>query len=138
MKPEKLNLYIGGYFGTSYGVEFERGALLYTCWGDQSDQGEKHRIKPSPDAWTTFWRRLDEVGFGSWSGSYQPPSIILDGTGWSAEIAAGERSVEAHGSNAYPPCDPKAASSREPCEPGSRFDKFCEAVSELLGGREFG
>lgn len=137
MKPEKLSLYIGGYMGTSYSVELKRGALLYNCWSDRSGEEEKHRIKPSSEAWTKFWGRLDEVGFWSWGGSYQPSSLILDGTRWSVEISVGERIVEAHGSNAYPPSDPESESSEGCGEPGSRFDEFCAAVTELLGGHAF-
>ena len=138
MKPEKLSLYIGGYMGTSCSVELKRGALLYKCWSDSSEGEEKHRIKPSPEAWAKFWGTLDDLGFWSWSGSYRPSSIILDGTSWSVELFVGDRSVEAHGCNAYPPSSSKAKRARELGESGSRFNEFCEAVGELLGGRDFG
>jgi hypothetical protein len=84
-----------------------------------------------------FWGSLDELGFWSWSGGYQTPMIIFDGTGWSAKISEGERSVEAHGRNAYPPSDPESESSQGCGEPGSRFNAFCAAVTELLGGHAF-
>ena len=138
MKPEKLSFYSGGYMGTSYSVELKRGALRYKCWSDRLGEEEKLSIKPSPDAWATFWKRLDELGFWSWDGSYQPRDIILDGTSWSVEMSAGDRSVEAHGCNAYPPSSPRAKRPRESGESGSRFGEFCEAVSELLGDRDFG
>jgi hypothetical protein len=138
MKPEKLSFYIGGYMGTSYSVELKRGALRHKCWSDRSREEEKHSVKPSPEDWAKFWDRLDELGFWSWGGSYQPRGIILDGTSWSVEICAGERSVEAHGCNAYPPSSPRAKRPREAGESGSRFSEYCEAVSELLGGRDFG
>jgi len=138
MKPEKLNLYIGGYMGTSYSVELKRGALLYKCWAGRWEGEETHTIKPSTEAWTKFWDRLDELGFWSWSGDYQPRGKILDGTSWSVAISAGERAVEAHGCNAYPPSSPRAKRPREIGESGSRFDDFCAAVSELLGGHAFG
>jgi len=137
MKPESLSLYIGGYMGSSYSVDMNRGTLLYTCRSDRSEGEEKHRIEPSPEAWAKFWSSLDELGFWSWSGSYQPSGIILDGTSWSVEISTGDRSVEAHGSNAYPPSDPDSESSQGSCEPESRFEEFCAAVTELLGRHEF-
>ena len=137
MKLEKLSLYIGGYMGTSYSVELKRGVLLYKCWTDRPEGEEKHTIKPSPEAWAKFWGSLDELGFWSWSGSYQTRKRILDGTSWSVEISVGERSVEAHGCNAYPPDGPEAESSQECGEPGSRFNEFCAAVTELLGGHAF-
>lgn len=124
--------------GTSYSVELKRGALLYKCWSDGSKGEEKHRIKPSPEAWAKFRGRLDELGFWSWNGDYQPPGIILDGTSWSVTISVAGRSVEAHGCNAYPPSDPESGSSQESGEAGSRFDEFCEAITELLGGHKFG
>lgn len=138
MKPEKLVFYIGGYMGTSYSVEWGRGALQYKCWNDRLGEEEKHRIKPSPEAWERFWGSLDDLGIWSWGGSYQPRGIILDGTSWSVAISLGDCSVEAHGSNAYPPSSPRAKRPREVGESGSRFNEFCEAVSELLGGRDFG
>ena len=138
MKPEKLSLYVGGYMGTSHSVELNRGTILYRCWTDRWGEEEKHRIKPSPESWATFWGRLDELGFWSWSGDYQPRGKILDGTSWSVEISTGDRSVEAHGCNAYPPSSPRAKRPREAGESGSRFDDFCAAVGELLGGRAFG
>ena len=138
MKPEKLSIYIGGYMGTSYSVELKRGTLLYECWSDRFREEQKHRINPSPEAWAKFWGSLDELGFWSWNGDYQPSGIILDGTSWSAEISVGDRSVEARGCNAYPPSSPRAKRPRESGESGSRFNEFCEAVCELLGGRAIG
>ena len=44
MKPEKLNLSVGGYMGASYSVEWKRGALLYKCGADRSSEEEKHKI----------------------------------------------------------------------------------------------
>lgn len=138
MKPETLDLCIGGYMGRSYRVEWKRGTLLYTCWANGWEREEKFRIKPTAEAWTKFWTRLDELGFWSWGGSYQPRGRILDGTDWSALVTVGDRSVDAHGSNAYPPSSPRARRARESGESGTRFYEFCEAVSELLGGRDFG
>ena len=123
--------------GTSYSVEFKRGALLYKCWSDGSREEEKHKVKPSAEAWAKFWGSLDALGFWSWSGRYQTSEIILDGTSWSVEILVGERLVEAHGRNAYPPSDPESESSQECGVRGSHFDEFCAAVTELLGGHEF-
>jgi hypothetical protein len=138
MKPEKLSLYIGGYMGTSYSVELNDGTLVYKCWADRSEGEETHTIKPSAEAWATFWDRLDGLGFWSWSGEYRPRGIILDGTDWSVEISVAKHAVEAHGCNAYPPSSPRARRPREAGESGSRFDEFCDAVSELVGGRRFG
>ena len=137
MKPEKLEFYIGGYTGPSYSVVWKRGTLLYRRCSERFRGEEKHRVKPSPEAWAKFWDRLDELGFWSWGGAYQASELILDGTSWSVEIAKGQRIVEAHGSNAYPPTDPESGSSDECGEPGSQFDEFCAAVSELLGGHAF-
>jgi hypothetical protein len=138
MKPEKLDLYIGGYMGTSYSVALNRGTLLYKCWSDRSGTEEKHKVKPSPEAWEKFWSSLDELGSWSWKGSYQPSEIILDGTSWSVEISVAGRSIEAHGCNAYPPSSPRTKRPREPGESGSRFNEFRKAVCVLLGGRAFG
>ena len=136
MRPDKLSLFIGGYGGTSYSVELKRGALQYRVMEDRPENERKYTVRPSPEAWTEFWRRLDEIGVWSWEGTYQTP-YICDGTSWSVSLSVGERVVEAHGSNAYPASSSKKRDSKSPCEPESRFQAFCEAVSDLIGGREF-
>ncbi len=136
MKPDKLSIFVGGYTGSSYSVELKRGALVYTRCSFGFEKEESCTVKPSPEAWEKFLERLDEADVWSWSGRYDTPGI-LDGTDWSAVISVGERSVEAGGSNGYPPASSKAESVSNSCEPDSHFSLFCDAVSELLGGREF-
>jgi hypothetical protein len=135
MRPRTFAVSIGGYLGTFYSVEFKRGSLLYTCWRDRI--GEKYRVTPSRAAWARFWRRLDEIGFWSWGGAYNTPRIF-DGTSWSVEVAAGLQYMRAHGCNAYPPRPPGRDERRVPHEMTPEFAKFCEAISDLLGGHAFG
>ena len=137
MKPEKLALSIGGFMGSSYRVELKDGDLLYTTWTRGYELEGTQTITPSPEAWAEFWRRLDALGFWSWGGEYSPEHPVMDGTSWSSQISRGDRSVEAHGSNAYPPGDSEPEDSEESEEPASPFSEFCEAVSELVGGRNF-
>ena len=135
MKPTVFAISIGGYTGAYYSVELNRGSLLYICWRDRI--GEKYRITPSMGAWIRFWERLDEIGFWSWSGAYTT-SGILDGTRWSVDVSLRLQSVQAHGSNAYPPASSHAGEQRKASEMSPEFEEFCEAVSELLGGLAFG
>ena len=135
MWPQIFAVSIGGYLGNFCSVEFKRGSLLYISWRDRI--GERYRVTPSRAAWARFWWRLDEIGFWSWGGAYNTPRI-LDGTSWSVEVSSGLQYMRAHGCNAYPPHLSAGDEGRAPHEMSPEFEKFCEAVSDLLGGHAFG
>lgn len=83
---------------------------------------------PAEDAWRKFLDRLEEIGVFSWKSEklpdewksrrgYEPPV-------WNIEISRpGKKPFECEGPiDKLPP----------------NFDKFCEALSELMGGQKFG
>lgn len=95
-------------------------------YGRQGQRGVSLPI-PTDEAWQKFLARLDEIGVFSWETvkgpdagkrkDYEPPV-------WTLEIhRPGMKAFEREG-----PIDK--------LPPG--FDKFCEALSELMGGQAFG
>jgi hypothetical protein len=58
-------------------------------------------LKPSPEAWTTFWRTVDAAGVWRWQKNYQNPEVC-DGLQWSLRLEHQDRAVRSEGSNAYP------------------------------------
>ena len=90
---------------------------------------------PSEDVWRRFRERLDALGVFEWKSrpiagededalDWMPPS-------WNIQITYPDRAIDIKG-----PIDelPPHGTSK----PGVEFRQFCEAVSELIGGREFG
>ena len=83
---------------------------------------------PSAEAWSRFLARIEEIGVFAWE-SKEVPEIDRDVTDlsprvWELEIVYQDgRRFEASG----------PADERPP-----RFDEFCAALSELMGGQEFG
>lgn len=136
--PERLQLGIGGHFGTSYSVCLEGGLLTYKWskpvqdfpprWDSQSEQ-----IQPSEERWQVFRVALDRLNVWKWQAEYFEP--VCDGTGWSAEIIYSDEAVHSHGSNCFPGenADLVPIHARRP---NDTFDQFCKAIS-LLVGRPF-
>jgi hypothetical protein len=125
--PKVLYFTSGGYFGSSFEITWENGALQYYC---RTQAGELIRelIEPSPAEWAAFWRALEQIGVWSWGGEFADSSV-RDGTSWALELEHAGQRVEASGSNAYPP------QGQGPGVPPP-FRRFLGALSQLLGGRE--
>jgi hypothetical protein len=131
--PERLKLEIRDIDGFN-GVGFEDGHLLYHP-KDASDEGTALRsdgwleVETTPETWRRFWRTLDDLGVWDWAERYEPPDGIRHGTVWQIGIERGERRIVSSGSNAYPGA---SGHDRTP-----EFERFCRAVSRLVGGRTF-
>jgi hypothetical protein len=134
--PERLSVSIGGHFGTSYSVCLEGTALTYECtksvesfplkWESRSKQ-----IQPSNERWQVFRAALDRIDVWRWQTEYFEP--VCDGTGWSAEIVYSDKAVSSHGSNCFPGRDGRPVSIVDRTK-GDTFERFCLAVSALVGG----
>jgi len=134
--PERLHISIGGYFGPSYGVKLENGSLTYTHLPAMRDMGEdrvlvSEEISPSADRWREFRAALDGLGVWCWQQRYEDPSVC-DGTGWSAEIVYADKAVVSGGINGFPDRTGSPISITQ-AKSGDTFDKFCRAVSALVG-----
>jgi hypothetical protein len=136
LAPERLSISIGGHFGTSFSVCFEGGLLTYQRskpvqnfppkWDSWSEQ-----IQPSDERWQAFRAALDLLSVWSWQQRYTDPEVC-DGTGWSVEIAYADKAVVSGGSNCFPGQNGRPISIVDRSKDDT-FDKFCRAVSELVG-----
>jgi hypothetical protein len=134
--PERLQVSIGGHFGTSYGVCLEGGLLTYKWskpvqnfspkWDSWSEQ-----IQPSDERWQAFRAALDRLSVWRWQQRYMDPEVC-DGTGWSIEISYADKAIVSGGSNCFPD-RAGAPISITQAKSGDTFDRFCRAVSKLVG-----
>lgn len=133
--PERLSISIGGHFGPSYSVEVKNNSLTYSHskpvqqfppeWDSESET-----IRPTEDQWQVFRKRLDELNVWHWEPEYFEP--VCDGTGWTAEIVYSDKVVRSHGSNCFPGPIGEPVSIVDRTD-GDTFDRFCRAVSALVG-----
>ena len=130
--PKIFNATIGGFLGTSYSVELQKGVLIYkTQSGNQ--RVSQIEIIPTVGQWDEFRRSLDSLKVWQWRLDYPNPQIC-DGTQWSLDIEYSDHLLRATGDNNYP-----TASGRPNGKPHSTktFESYLAAIQRLLGGKEF-
>lgn len=97
---DRLEAYVGGYWGPSYRI---RSSGRHVTWtGTAGDSTATVDVAPVPEAWAQFWASLDACGVCGWEARYEDPAV-MDGTSWSLRLAHDGRTLEASGSNAWPP-----------------------------------
>ena len=134
-RPFALEIYIGSFKGAAYGVWSNGQKLVYESFEAGYERRQQLLVSPSRAQWQRFWRSMDEIGVWEWGSRYEPGkrfepgSVIRDGTHWSLTIAHGGRRVESSGDNAGP--------NGRDLDESPEFGRLCEALSRLLGGREF-
>lgn len=121
MTPTVFEAYVGGFTGDSYQVALTENGLIYRPYGYGAVPEPSVAVQPSPSDWQRFRQSVDKLAVWDWQADYQPDDLVMDGTGWEISLAWGGREVESTGSNAFPP----------------GFDKWCKAVSRLVGGLPF-
>ena len=124
--PEKFEVGIGGYWGTSYGAEIVGKRIIYKTYGDEYKLLKTQKIIPTEDQWLAFWTAINKLNVWKWKTRYEDPHV-MDGTSWGVCIEYGGRSIESSGSNSYP---------GESDDAGG-FGLFLRAVRKLLGGVPF-
>jgi len=120
-EPTVLEAYIGGFGGTSYWVTWKAGAIEYRTSNRDSEKPDVVMIQPEAADWQIFWKALDGARVWKWAKNYAPREMVYDGTSWELVVRHQERKLKSGGSNAYP----------------DNFDVLLDAVSKLLGGRDF-
>jgi hypothetical protein len=134
--PRRFDVFRGGCGQPNYQVVWDGDVLHYymSDFAPPQERGEPTEIvKPSEHQWRRFWHEMEAVELWAWQPSYHARGI-MDGTQWDVEIERGARAVSARGSNRYP------AHSEERAEDGhrtERFERFAQAIRELLGDRSF-
>lgn len=147
-KPERV--YLCFWLDNAFGNLQDFESLEYDpvedaeFWGEDASpvirysrqtKGSAEYPIPSDDAWRRFRERINALGVFEWE------SRPIDGENedvldwmlpsWSIQITYPDREINIKG-----PIDelpPHGAA-----KPGLEFRQFCEAVSELIGGHEFG
>ena len=119
--PTTFEAFVGGYMGHSYGVRLEAGRLFYERFAAGYQLAERVHIASASQAWAAFSTVVDHLDVWSWQRSYSPVHAVMDGTIWSLRLESTTRRIEARGENAFP----------------NDFEEWCQAVSALVGGREF-
>lgn len=90
---------------------------------------QTYEIAPTKEAWTNFWKSMDQVKVWEWKSRYDNPKV-RDGLAWSLEIQRGDRKVVSGGSNGYP-----GSGNAKPggWGPTALFMEYQKAVEELIG-----
>lgn len=120
--PKKFELYLSGFFASTYTLELIDNRLFYS----QSEGGyigEKKQV-PMPDEqqWNNFRSTLDKINIWDWQDTYDN-SDILDGEQWEMKIIFdGTKKIISYGSNKYP----------------DQFQSFLIALQQLIDGLDFG
>jgi hypothetical protein len=134
--PSHFDVFLGGFGEPNYRIVWDGSALWYYTddfAAPKEDDEPTEILIPSKSQWHNFWQEMDAVGLWTWRPSYNAPDI-MDGTQWEVEIEWGTRAVSSSGSNRYP------AYEEESVEAGGqtqRFERFAQAIRELLGDRPF-
>jgi hypothetical protein len=124
-KPEVISLRVGGAFGPSYEVTYDRRELRYYAAKNMFGLRDAKPvvIRPTDAQWDAFFSELDRLDVWGWKRRYEDPQIA-DGTSWRAVIVYSTqqpRALVSSGSNAYP----------------ANFGAFRQAVRKLIGDRKF-
>jgi len=128
--PKVLEASIGGFAGPLYSVKLDGNVLNYkSLIVGETMQEEVACILPTPQEWQNFWETMDKLDVWSWSKQYDNKDIV-DGIQWSFKIKVGKKKMSARGSNSYPP--------DVIFDQTAQFKNFCDAISLLLGGKDFG
>ena len=133
--PAALEIYHGGFGGSSYGAWWNGEQVVYESFGESYSAIEQTHVSPSPAQWQRFWRTVDHLHIWDWAPRYEPGErfepngVVRDGVYWSITLEHAGRRLESSGDGAGP-------DSMELDEsPG--FLGLLDALSRLLGGRAF-
>ncbi len=82
-KPNVISTQIGGAFGQSYEVTFDRRELRYYSAKNMFELSETKAVvmRPTDKQWEAFFDELDRLDVWSWKGRYDNPGVA-DGTSW--------------------------------------------------------
>jgi hypothetical protein len=134
--PLELTVGIGGFFGTSYGVELVGADIEYTFSTNRDSKKEprivREQFQVTARKWAIFRKRLDAINVWCWHADYPNPGVC-DGTGWSLSIRYPDKILRSSGDNNYPAEDVRPAND---CVGSTPFQRLLAAVRELTG-REF-
>ena len=127
--PKRLSAHIHTMKASNI-VELRDGSLTCTTFGPRHSNRQDRVITPTEAQWREFRQTLDDLNVWRWHSEYEHPGI-LDGMGWSLDIAYDNYEVKSSGANAYPDA------SGEPNFQGSptyTFRRYLAALKRLTNG----
>ena len=128
--PDALEFLIGGFASDTRIVRLRGDTVLLwrTPWSESRAAVDTVRAVPTPEAWRAFWAAAERAGVRRWRRRYVAEGV-LDGTGWSLRIVAGDRIFESGGGNAYP----DRLGGEHELQMTSAFRAFLAALGDLVG-----
>lgn len=131
--PIKFEVFVGGYFGTSYNLSSKNGILKYKATTESAINSSTKEITPTGNQWYKFYNLMDEINAWVWKLWYKNPGI-LDGTQWKVNIHFHDKQINSKGDNNYPCSEYRKESHGAISE---QFIKFLSAIRELINGLPF-
>jgi hypothetical protein len=131
--PSAMRVHVGRQWIGTHDVTL-RGDTLVVAFEPMmgSERPSVTRVVPTADAWREFWRAAEGAGVRAWPRECRNPGIV-DGGGFTLELAYGGERIEASGVNAFPRRD---GSCRTDGVHSDELRDFLAAVSRLIG-RQF-
>jgi hypothetical protein len=128
--PDEFELSIGGFGTASRNYEVRGDTLVYTLLPWSGGPGEATIVtrRLSDTEWAAFWDAARQAGLRRWRSRYVAEGVV-DGTGWSLRLRAGDTRIESTGSNAYPD---RLGAERELDMP-PEFRQLLSVLDSLLG-----
>lgn len=124
--PVEFTISIETFEINSFKVELSGSKLYYQNRG--YSVCPEACVTPSNEEWKKFWHTADRIGLWEWK--IDPLAFSIDGTSWSINIKYNDRQIKVEGSDSYPGSNNNL--------PSREFEEFLRAVSNLIGGRQFG
>lgn len=128
--PDAFQATVGGFKAPTCTVELRGDGLHYEVRTSR-EVLKTAVVHPTAEAWSRFLRRMNEIRLSRWAPSYS--SLALDGTWWKLTLRSGDRTIASQGSNNYPEAGREAQPGRIYPASTEVFDRFCAAVSDLVG-----
>ncbi len=130
--PNRMRVWIGGYFANDYSLTFDGSRLVYTA-DEHRGPTTTNLITVTSHDWDTFRSEIDAIRIWDWQRAYVNLDIC-DGVQWEVIMKWGNRKCRIDGSNNYPNEDGSPSQTTEPTE---TFSRLLRAVSRLAGGKAF-
>src|SRR5216684_2807734 len=87
-RPQVMSIVIGGVFGPSYEITYDRREIRYYAAEEMSKltTSKPVVVKPTEGQWQTFLDELKRLNVWTWKRQYEDPKVE-DGTYWRAVVS---------------------------------------------------
>lgn len=128
--PTAFAMSVGGFGFGSHDVTLRNDTLVVVRRPDFAPNGATTTyVVPARDAWHTFWRAADAAGVREWPSHCVNPNVV-DGGGFTLDIAYRGGHVASTGANSYPR---RGGRCNGDPERTPEYSAFLAAVAQLIG-----